>query len=820
MRRLRQKVKESQYAPEHAEQEPDRHAAECFIAAMKVAGIALWDWNIATGFLTFLNNYEGLYGPPAIQSPLNPEHSIHLVHPDDHESVAAAASVTIHTGADFHCEFRGRSPNSDGSPRWFVSHGHFRPEAAGSPSHIVGVTWEITDRVRTEQALRRSEAEARKLSMVANRTHNAVILTDAAGRIEWVNDGFTRLTGYTLTEVLGRKPGTVLQGSESDPQVRNRMSTAIRRGEGFEVELINYHKSGRPYWVAVEARPIYDDTGRVTHFMAIESDISERKRAEQTLQQLNEELERRVEQRTEELLKLNADLRIQISERAQAEVSLRASEQRFREIADTIHEVFWIATPEFDRVLYVSPGYERIWGRSCDSLYADPRSLLSTVYADDADAMLDQRRQGRLFNREYRIVQPDGTVRWVWNRGFPIRDEAGKISRYIDVALDITDRKQIKDALRTHSQVLLSMSEAVSFIDEQGLIRFTNPAFDAMFGYDSGELIGRPVTICNAATPEENGRIVADVRTTVANKRVWAGEVRNVKKDGTVFWTSAHVSQVADDGVVRFVSIQQDITERKKSDEQLASLTTQLAHASRLGTLGEMSAGLAHELNQPLTALCLYAAAAKDVGASFASPQLQQYLRHIDEQSLRAGEIIRRMRTFASRQPSRREPADMNQLLLEVVAILENDLRQSRVQSDLQLADHLPLISVDRIQIQQVVVNIIRNAIEAMLQRDGDVRRLTICSKIENRAIRVSISDTGSGLAPSIMETLFAPFHSTKSTGLGLGLAICRTLIEAHGGTIGVQPGAESGATFYFVLPVKPDEPSEQETLGRQSLEQ
>ena len=821
LRRLREKLKDSRYAAELAAQEPDRHATECFIAAMKVAGIALWDWNIATGFLTFLNNYEGLYGPPAIQNSLNPEQSINLVHPDDHESVAAAASVTIHTGAEFHCEFRGRSPNSDGSPRWFVSHGHFRPEAAGRSSHIVGVTWEITDRVRTEQALRRSEAEARKLSMVANRTHNAVILTDAAGRIEWVNDGFTRLTGYTLTEVLGRKPGAVLQGPDSDPRVRDRMRAAIRGEEGFEVEILNYHKSGRAYWVAVEARPIYDEIGRVTHFMAIESDISERKRAEQALQQLNEELERRVEQRTEELLKLNTDLRVQISERALAEASLRASEQRFREIADTIHEVFWIATPEFDRVLYVSPGYERVWGRSCDSLYTDPRSLLETVDADDAEAMLNQRRQGRLFNREYRIVQPDGTVRWVWNRGFPIRNEEGKISRYIDVALDITDRKQIKDALRTHSQVLLSMSEAVSFIDEQGVIRFTNPACDAMFGYDSGELIGRPVTICNAATTDENERIINDVIRTIAEKRVWAGEFRNVKKDGTIFWTAAHISQVADDGVVRFVSIQQDITERKKSDEQLASLTTQLAHAARLGTLGEMSAGLAHELNQPLTALCLYAAAAKDIGASCASPQLQQYLRYIDEQSLRAGEIIRRMRAFASRQPSRRQPADMNQLLLEVVAILESDLRQSRVQTDLQLADHLPLISVDRIQIQQVAVNIIRNAIEAMVQVGGEDRRiLSIRSEVNGGELRVSISDTGAGLVPSILDTLFAPFQSTKSTGLGLGLAICRTLIEAHGGSIGVESGPASGATFYFVLPITNAVSNEQETLGQQALEQ
>lgn len=771
---------------------------------MKAARVALWEWDLTNGTLTFLNSYETLYGISGTSGPLSSEQALGLVHSDDHISVLAAADRAIRTGEDFHCEFRGPAANEDGSPRWFASHGHFEVESDELPRRILGITWEITDRVRTEQALRRSEAEARKLSMVASRTHNAVILTDANGCIEWVNAGFTRLTGYDLHEVLGKSPGAVLQGPESDPKTRRRMRAAVRNGKGFEAEIVNYHKSGRSYWVAIEARPIYDETGRLTHYMAIESDVSERRRAEQTLQQLNEELERRVEHRTRQLLNLNADLRVQIAERAQVESSLRASEQRFREIAETIHEVFWIAAPDFGRILYVSPGYERVWGRSCDGLYATPRSLLEAIHPEDGEiaaAILDRRREGRLVDCEYRVVHSDSEIRWVWNRGFPIRGDDGSIVRYVDVALDITDRKAIEKALQTHSEVLLAMSETVSFIDEHGLIRFTNPAFDAMFGYKPGELIGRPVSVCNAATPEENQRIMSEVMDAVASKRVWAGEFRNVKKDGTLFWTAAHISQVSNDGDIRFVSIQQDITERKRSDEQLAMLKTQLAHASRLGTLGEMSAGLAHELNQPLAAICLYASAARDIGLALDSPQLNHCLTQIDEQALRAAEIIRRMRAFASRQPFRRESADINQLLREVAAILENELRHARVETDLRLAAELPAISVDRIQIQQVVVNLIRNAIEAMSHQGSRVKLLTVASEVDACGIRVSISDNGEGLAPEIADTLFAPFHSTKPSGLGLGLAICRTLVEAHGGSIDVRSSDTRGATFYFVLP-------------------
>jgi two-component system sensor kinase FixL len=649
--------------------------------AIKSVRMAFWEWDFTTGTLTYLNSYQDLFGIVGPLGPLNDQEALKLVAEEEHNIIREAAIRTFQSGDDFQCEFRCGLPHDDGFPRWFASFGQLERDVTGRPGRILGVTWEISKRMRAEQALRASEAEARMLSMVASRTHNAVILADAEGRIEWVNDGFTRITGYVLDEVYGRTPGSFLQGPQSDPQLCDAMRQAVREEREFTAEILNYHKSGRTYWVAIEAKPIHDEAGRLTHFMAIESDITERKRGEQALQQLNEQLEQRVQERTLELLKVNEVLRIQIAE-----------------------------------------------------------------------------------------------------------------------------RKQIEDDLRTHSQVLLAISEAVCFVDDQGFIRFTNRALDVMFGYEPGELIGLPVITLNDATPEDNRRSVAEVMSSINAIGVWAGEFRNRRKDGTVFWGAVRISKVTIDGVVRFVSVQRDITDHKKSEEQMELLRKQLAHASRLGTLGEMAAGLAHELNQPLAALRLYATAAKDLGPAFDSQDLRECLQRIDEQSLRAGEIIRRMRSFVSRHPFRREPADLNQLLREVLAILQNELRHSRVSTELNLDDDLPAVSVDTIQIQQILVNLIRNAVEAMTQPGNNSRQLSIRTNLDGNSVRVGIADTGGGLDPAVSAKLFEPFQSTKPTGLGLGLAICRTLVEAHGGCIGVEPNSTRGTTFFFSLPAVKDQ--------------
>ena len=243
--------------------------------------------------------------------------------------------------------------------------------------------------------------------------------------------------------------------------------------------------------------------------------------------------------------------------------------------------------------------------------------------------------------------------------------------------------------------------------------------------------------------------------------------------------------------------------ERKEAVEQTAALREQLAHVARVGTLGEMAAGLAHELNQPLAAIHLEANAALATSPDEAESS-RESLTRISEQALRAGDIVRRMRTYARRGDARRDAIDVDQLVQEVLALLDHDLRLGGIETAWATSIGIRQIVVDRIEIQQVLVNLIRNAIEAMTRPAVAVRRLTIRTEAAQDAIRISIADTGGGIDPADVARLFHPFQSTKPTGLGLGLSICQSLVEAHGGRVGAGPHPNGGALFFFEVPAAP----------------
>ena len=259
-------------------------------------------------------------------------------------------------------------------------------------------------------------------------------------------------------------------------------------------------------------------------------------------------------------------------ERKRAEEALRDSEARFRQVTEHIKEVFWLSDPEKNRILYVSSAYEEIWGRTCESLYDSPRSWLDAIHADDRSrvlhAALTQQIAGR-YDEEYRIVRPDGSVRWIRDRAFPIRDASNRVYRIAGLAEDITERKEAEEALVKQAHILESMAEGVSLSDEEGFICYTNPAEDAMFGYRQGELVGQHVTVLNTYPPEENARIVGHVIAQLKAHGVWSGEFSNHRKDGTLFTTFARITALTIANKTYWVCVQEDITRRKKAEEAL-----------------------------------------------------------------------------------------------------------------------------------------------------------------------------------------------------------------------------------------------------------
>jgi PAS domain S-box-containing protein len=300
----------------------------------------------------------------------------------------------------------------------------------------------------------KAEAQLRLLESVVVNANDAIVITEAepidepGPRILYVNEAFTRMTGYSQQEVVGKTP-RILQGINSDRAALTQIRTALEKWQPVLVELINYRKDGSEFWVELSIVPVADASGCYTHWISVQRDITERKRSDEELRKYRDQLEELVEERTAALLEANQQLQREIIERQRTEQSLRVSEEQFRQLAENIQEVFWLISPKAETMLYISPTYERIWGRSCESLYQQPASWIESIYPDDRErviAAFKNRRAGEMdFNQEYRIVRSDGSIRWIWAREFPIKNEFGEVYRLAGIAEDITERKQVEE---------------------------------------------------------------------------------------------------------------------------------------------------------------------------------------------------------------------------------------------------------------------------------------------------------------------------------------------------------------------------------------
>ena len=312
-----------------------------------------------------------------------------------------------------------------------------------------------------------------------------------------------------------------------------------------------------------------------------------------------------------------------------------------------------------------------------------------------------------------------------------------------------------------------------------------------------------------AVHPDDREKVTTAVGDALRLKQPYSVGHRVICPDGTerIVHEQGTVEYDEAERPVRMFGVVQDVTDRTSAEAQLADLREQLAHASRLGTMGELASGLAHELNQPLTAIHLQshtaALLAKKLDGEVAA-KLQASLELIGEQALRAGEIVQRMRSFIRQRTPLGETCDLTELLKVVLRLMENELRIHAVSLDVDVPQDLPVVCVDQIQIQQVLVNLIQNAIDAMSNQDKALRKLSVSIAERDEMVAVRVADSGVGLTPEAADKVFDAFHTTKKTGLGLGLAICRTLIEAHRGTIAACPGANGGAVFEFCLPIGP----------------
>ncbi len=425
---------------------------------------------------------------------------------------------------------------------------------------------------------------------------------------------------------------------------------------------------------------------RLVGVIGIARESTAPKRTREHPRRANDELEARVQTRTAELTAINRVLEDQITARVQAECALRDSEERFRQLAEHIREVFWVYGIAEERLLYVSPTYEDLWGHPVQSLLDRPLEWVEAVHPDDqprVHAAHIEKLESGMFDQVYRIIRPDGAVRWIWDRGFPVRDATGHVYRIAGLAEDITTRKLAEDQLRRQQ--------------------------------------------------------------------------------------------------------------------------VELAKTSRLSLAVEMASSLAHEINQPLAAIVAYAQACLSLLRQDRTDprELTSVIEEVVNQGLRAGGIIRHLRELVRKHPATQTTIHLNTLIHAVVHYAQLELRQAGVTPRMDLAESLPAVLADDIQVQLVVLYLIRNAIEAMHEAGAGPRALTLRTTLTDAdTVLATVCDTGRGLDPDAAARLFQPFFTTKPGGVGLSLSVSRSIIESQGGQLWATSNPERGMSFHFTLPV------------------
>jgi two-component system sensor kinase FixL len=354
------------------------------------------------------------------------------------------------------------------------------------------------------------------------------------------------------------------------------------------------------------------------------------------------------------------------------------------------------------------------------------------------------------------------------------------------------------------TSILDTVPDAMIVIDERGVIRSFSSAAERLFGYKSSEVMGKNIKILMPSPYRENhnGYIERYLRTgerrIIGIGRVVVGE----RRDGSTFPMELAVGEMRSSNQRFFTGFIRDLTERQQTEARLQELQSELVHISRLTAMGEMASALAHELNQPLSAIANYMKGSRRLLESSTDKQsglLRDAMDKAAEQALRAGQIIRRLRDFVARGESERRVESVKKLVEEASALALVGAKDQGVRVRFQFDPAVDLVLADKVQVQQVLLNLLRNAVEAM--ETSQRRELVISTALgKDGMIAISVADTGSGIAPEMTSQLFQPFVTNKRHGMGVGLSISRTIVEAHGGQIGVEPNPAGGTVFRFTL--------------------
>jgi PAS domain S-box-containing protein len=590
---------------------------------------------------------------------------------------------------------------------------------------------------------------------------DGIIVIDRKGLILSVNKAAEALFGYAAAEVAGRNVSMLMPEpyrSAHDGYLENYLRTGERKIIGIGREVIGRRKDGSTFPMDLSVGEATQQTGSI--FVGIIRDISARKLLEERFQRV-------VEAAPNAMVMIDAAGRIEMVN-AQAERYFGYSR------AELLGQPVEMLVPERFRARH--PALRT-------SFFAAPRSRPMGVGRD----LYGLRKDGSEFPVEIGLN--------------PIETEEGTM--VLSSIVDITERKRLEERFR---RLVEAAPNAMVMIDAAGRIDMINAQAERDFGYSREELLGEPVEML---VPErfrsQHPALRASFFNAPRSRPMGIGrDLYGLRKDGREFPVEIGLNPIETEEGTMVLSAIVDITQRKTgetAEKRVRDLQSELLHVSRLSTMGQMASTLAHELNQPLTAVVNYLEGLRRLcSGPDADARVLDAIERATAQAARAGQVIRRLREFVARGEADRRVEDLNPLVEEAVALALVGAHQQRVQVALHLAPDVGAVLVDRVQIQQVVLNLVRNAAEAM--EASERRELTVETHLpDKRRVEIRVADTGPGISPEIAERLFQPFVTSKKEGMGLGLSICREIVEAHGGRLATEPNAPTGTVFSVMLP-------------------
>jgi PAS domain S-box-containing protein len=675
-------------------------------------------------------------------------------------------------------EIQARLRRFDGEYRWFLFRLSPLAEVSGEVTKWCGINTDIEDHKQTE-GLRESQ---RKYRQIVDSIPGLVCTMSPLGKIEQINQQVLEYYGKTPAELKGWEMTDAVHPDDL-PRVITAFKNFITTGIPYEIEHRCRRADGVYRWFQIRALPVRDVDGSIAVWYVLMTDIEDRKRAED---------------------------------------EVRASERRLNQIINTIPTTVW-STLQDGSCDFLNQRWLDYTGLTEDAALG--WGWTAAIHPDDLDGILEYWKSslatGAPVDTEVRMRRYDGVYRWFLLRGDPLRDESGTIIKWYGTNVDIEDRKRAVDELRRSearkTAILDSALDCIMTIDHEGCFTEFNPAAERTFGHQRenvlGQLLAEVVIPPSLRERHRQGlaRYLATGETVLLGKRV---ELMAIRADGSEFPVEVAITRIPSDGPPSFTGYLRDITERKRAEQELRQSESalrqaqaELAHVTRVTTMGELAVSIAHEINQPIAGVVINGNAclrwlSRVKEESIELKEAREAIQRIIRDGTRAGEIINRIRALFRKTESAKEPLDLNETIREIIVLARSEMDKQRVVLHLELSSDLPYVAGDRVQLQQVFLNLIVNAIESMAKFEGRTRDLVIQTQSrDEREVMVTVRDSGVGLLPENIEHVFTAFHTTKPGGLGMGLSISRSIVENHSGRLWVTVNEGPGVSFHFTLP-------------------